>query len=839
MKKSALLVAFLYLAHGALHADVPAFLNYQGKVYDSSGLPIGATGTASAPVASPVNRKVIFRIYDAVSGGTRLWTEEQTVTISLGEFSVLLGQGIGATGTASSESRPELEAVFTSGSANRYLELTLDNGDNAITAADVPIAPRQQITTTAYSFRARSADSIAGASDLAITPLSGSASNHGLGWYGTGRLFGGVAIDGPVLYGNAGGALGSNTNGTYNTALRWNAAGQLGVGTATLAGAAASSKLVLQGNDGTTPAQQLVIRGETDTNKRLLLGFNTTLNQASLQSYSTSTLGAGLALNPQGGNVGIGTDAPASGPKLNIADGSINSERFASVQIVTAATDASYPQLALVRNGWHAAGLGHKRNSNVFGFGNTVSVFDPNFLAINPTSSNVGIGTSNPSSKLHINGGDLRIENTANPSLILAAGGGIASLSYATAAGSYSASARAGDTVLRTLTGNLHLQSGGQQAGLTVSASNNVGIGTSVPGSVKLCIADGAANNTRYGSLQITREGNGHTAAHMAFVRSGHGGVGLGFGQNTSSFGFGGITTGAFSPSFLAMELDGTTRIGTSSTLAKLNVGAKRGSFWSLGRLTTAGATGNNNAYANEPIAIHAEGFILASQFHVVSDLRVKKDFQVSKGAADLEALLGIEVTDYRLRDFINHGSAPQKKVIAQQVESVYPQAVTKGRGAIPDIYQNASVRDGWVEIDSDLKAGEQVKLIDPKGESVVAVLEVKPGAFRPDLKLDGDTVFVYGREVEDFRRVDYDAIAMLNVSATQQIKREKDAEIEALRLENSELREQLDALRITTAALQERDDVWESRMLAIERSLEGGQASPKTVPIKAANLAR
>ncbi|MEY4246337.1 MAG: hypothetical protein RLZZ245_3922 [Verrucomicrobiota bacterium] len=837
MKKSALFVAFLYLATGALQADVPAFLNYQGKVYDSSGLPIGATGTASAPVASPVNRKVIFRIYDAVSGGTRLWTEEQTVTISVGEFSVLLGQGIAGTGTASSESRPSIESVFTSGSANRYLELTLDNGDNAISAADVPITPRQQITTTAYSFRARSADSIAGALDLAITPLAGSASNHGLGWYGTGRLFGGVAIDGPVLYGNAGGALGSNTNGTYNTALRWNAAGQLGVGTATLAGAAASSKLVLQGNDGSTPAQQLVIRGETDTNKRLLLGFDTTLNQASLQSYSTSTLGAGLALNPQGGNVGIGTSAPEAGPKLNIADGAINTGRFASMQIVTAGTGASYPQLALVRNGWHAAGLGHKQDSNVFGFGNTVSAFDPNFLAINPTNSNVGIGTSNPSSKLHINGGDLRIENTANPSIALASGVGFANLAYVTAAGSYSASAQAGDTVLRTLTGNLHLQSGGQQAGLTVSSSNNVGIGTSVPGT-KLSIADGAADNTRYGSLQITREASGHSAAHMAFVRSGNNAIGMGYGRGSSSFGIGEAATGAFSPNLLAIETDGTTRIGSSSTLAKLNIGSKLANFDSFGRLTTNGGNNENTTY-NEQLSINASGHIFALQFDVSSDRRVKKDLMVSKGAADLEALLGIEITDYRFKDSMILGNTPHKKVIAQQVESVYPQAVTKGRGEIPDIYQNAPVRDAWVEINSDLKVGEQVKLVYPKGESVVAVLEVKPGAFRPDLELDCDNVFVYGRQVEDFRRVDYDAIAMLNVSATQQIKREKDAEIEALRAENSELREQLDALRMITADLQQRDDVWESRMLAIERSLEGGQAAPKTVSIKATNLAR
>jgi hypothetical protein len=831
MKKTSLLAAFLCLTQGVLFADVPLFINYQGKVYDSTGLPLGATGTAAAPVAAPVNRKVLFRFYDAVTGGNRLWTEEQTVTISVGEFSVLLGQGIAATGTAAGESRPGIDSVFTSGSVGRFLEITVDNGDNTITAADVPISPRQQITTTAYSFRARTADSIAGSSDLAITPVTGTSTNYGIGWYGTGRLFNGVAIDGPVLYGNAGGALGSNTNGTYNTALRWNAAGQVGLGTATLAGASATSKLVLQGDDASTPAQQLVIRGNSDTNKRLLFGFDTTLNQASLQSYSTSTLGAGLQLNPQGGNVAIGSSAPATGPKLNVGDGATNTSRFASFQIVTADTGASYPQLALVRNGWHAAGLGHKLDSNVFGFGNTVSTFDPNFLAINPDGGKVGIGTSNPITKFHVNGGDLRVESPSNPTVSLGAGVALAELAKITTAGAYSSSAAVGDTVLRTTAGSLHLQSGTTAAGLTVSSANNVGIGTSAPG-MKLSIADGAVDNTRYGSLQITREATNHTAAHLAFVRAGTNAVGMGYGQNGSSFGIGEAKTGAFQPNWLAIENEGTTRIGSSSTAARLNVNSKTATWDSVGRLTTNGGSPDNQTYTSQPLSIYAEGTVLAWQFDVASDLRIKKVLQVSNGAADLEALLGIQITDYRMRDSLNSSSASHKKVIAQQVESVYPQAVTKGRGEVPDIYQKASVRDGWVEIDSDLKTGELVKLIYPKGESVVAVLEVKPGAFRPDLKLEGDKVFVYGRQVEDFRRVDYDAIAMLNVSATQQIKREKDAEIQALRTENSALRAKLAAQQDSTVSL-------EARLIAIEHRLSGESTAPETVSVRTANVAK
>ena len=49
---------------------------------------------------------------------------------------------------------------------------------------------------------------------------------HGLGWYGSGKLFAGVNVNGPVLYGGSGGALGS-TNGGQKTALTWDQNGNL------------------------------------------------------------------------------------------------------------------------------------------------------------------------------------------------------------------------------------------------------------------------------------------------------------------------------------------------------------------------------------------------------------------------------------------------------------------------------------------------------------------------------------------------------------------------------------------------------------------------------------
>ena len=716
MKKTALLTALLALSQGSLRADVPLFINYQGKVYDSNGSPLGAT---------PVNRKILFRFYDAATGGNRLWTEEQTVTISVGEFSVLLGQGIGATGTASGESRPPIDTVFTSGTVGRYLEITVDNGDNTITAADVAITPRQQITTTAFTFRARTADSIASSSDLAITPLSGAATNYGLGWYGTGRLFAGAAIDGPVLYGNAGGALGSNTNGTYLTALRWTAAGQVGIGSTSLAGAATTSKLVLQGDDATTPAQQLVIRGDADSNKRLLLGYNTTLNQATLTSYSAASTAANLILNSNGGNVGIGTTAPT-----------------AALSVAGAITATG----AITANGTLTAG--------------TLST-----------------------------GGTL----TASGAI---SGGSLSSSSTITATG--------------TITGAAFTATGTTTAGAFSTAGT-----VAATGAISSSNAVKAAGTS------------GHTFA------SGDADGGL------FSAGDGLVSLRTNGIDRLKINASGLVQINTTTTLGQLNIGSILATYYKYGGLNTNGGNSNNEQRTNNPLSINAEGTVFCTLVDISSDTRIKTNLHRTDSAQDLKTLMAINITDYQFKDTATNGNAPQKKVIAQQVEQVFPQAVSIRQGIIPDIYKDTVVKDHWVLLPTDLKVGEKVRMISTAGESLEEVLEVRPDAFRTALQPADDKAFIYGRQVPDFHSVDYDAIAMLNVSATQQLKNEQDAAVQALQAENKELRAQLAALTSAAAATKAQEASREARLTALENLLTRDAPASETIALKTAHVAK
>ena len=183
--------------------------------------------------------------------------------------------------------------------------------------------------------------------------------------------------------------------------------------------------------------------------------------------------------------------------------------------------------------------------------------------------------------------------------------------------------------------------------------------------------------------------------------------------------------------------------------------------------------------------SIFASHRMVAGEFNAISDARIKTIEGISNSKNDLEILNKIEVTDYHMIDK-SHGDKPIKKVIAQQVEEFYPQAVSKTTNRIPDIYKLADCKEGWINLKTDLKSGDHVWLIFNNKEELATVISVNENEFQVDLSKSG-SVFVYGREVEDFRTVDYEAISMLNVSATQELLKR----IEALEDQNNVLKAQ------------------------------------------------
>ena len=169
-------------------------------------------------------------------------------------------------------------------------------------------------------------------------------------------------------------------------------------------------------------------------------------------------------------------------------------------------------------------------------------------------------------------------------------------------------------------------------------------------------------------------------------------------------------------------------------------------------------------------ISIHTNGRIMSSGLHVYSDQRIKKDISVSDSKEDLETLNKIEISNYKYIDEAQ-GNREQKKVIAQQVMEHYPLAVSTNKDVVPDVYKKSTIKDGAIADEiTGCDVGDLIKLIYPNGDKeLVAVLESNGKNIKVESQKSGE-VFVYGKEVKDYHSVDYDAIAMLNVSATKEL---------------------------------------------------------------------
>ncbi|MEO0007339.1 MAG: hypothetical protein RJA20_1535, partial [Bacteroidota bacterium] len=163
-------------------------------------------------------------------------------------------------------------------------------------------------------------------------------------------------------------------------------------------------------------------------------------------------------------------------------------------------------------------------------------------------------------------------------------------------------------------------------------------------------------------------------------------------------------------------------------------------------------------------VSLRADQNASAANFVAYSDRRIKKDFHLSSGSRDLATLMQLEVTDYRHIDTIAKGSGEVKGFIAQQVEKVFPQAVSVDVDAIPDIFSKpAALQVNGTEatlrmpVAHQLEAGNRVRIIqDGGGQMEYDVVRTEGNAFTVKdwntAVTEAEKVFVYGREVNDFR---------------------------------------------------------------------------------------
>jgi Head domain of trimeric autotransporter adhesin/Chaperone of endosialidase len=274
--------------------------------------------------------------------------------------------------------------------------------------------------------------------------------------------------------------------------------------------------------------------------------------------------------------------------------------------------------------------------------------------------------------------------------------------------------------------------------------------------------------------------------------------------------------------------------IGIDNPLAALHVAG--GDVYSLGsiyyKMSPTGLDQNNGFNGNLGIisenGILSKTFIAAAQTITASDTRIKNIISLSNNSEDLERLRKIQITNYRMKDVATWGDKTFKKVIAQQVEAVYPEVIKHQISVIPDIYTlaesvvyDAATKNLSVTLSKEynIKIGEKIELVHPEKDKILAeVITVNGKTFTvKDWNYATDKIFVFGREVNDFRSVDYEALSMLGISAIQQLAKE-----------NEELRLTIDELRLKNNNLEVKHDKTEARLEAIENLLKANVPTGK-----------
>jgi|APSaa5957512622_1039677.scaffolds.fasta_scaffold03603_2 hypothetical protein len=252
----------------------------------------------------------------------------------------------------------------------------------------------------------------------------------------------------------------------------------------------------------------------------------------------------------------------------------------------------------------------------------------------------------------------------------------------------------------------------------------------------------------------------------------------------------------------------GNIGIGTTGPNLPLHVVAQANvSVNNYGFLNSAGAVGGGGNAPSVGVSIWADGRVVCSEFNAVSDERIKRIIGSSDGRADLEIFRQLDVTNYTFIDSVARGSGVQKKLIAQQVQKAYPEAVSATEGFIPSVYEMSAevVFDDenqqltiCMASEHELVAGDMVRLIEADGSRNVEVLAVIDERTFAVAGTEAEQMFVFGKQVDDFLAIDYEAISMLNVSVTQQLLgriellEEQVRGVEALKLENAELRAEM-----------------------------------------------
>jgi hypothetical protein len=250
--------------------------------------------------------------------------------------------------------------------------------------------------------------------------------------------------------------------------------------------------------------------------------------------------------------------------------------------------------------------------------------------------------------------------------------------------------------------------------------------------------------------------------------------------------------------------------VGTSLSYAPVHIGSTS-TLENLGNLAyilpdLEGISTGIRDFGSIDVSLYCEGAVLSSMFAGISDRRVKHN--ISNVNTDMleDRVMRLQPTTFSFKDHLQHGQGERLGLLAQDVQTVFPECVRITEGFLPNIWKCGTfiphpthptiqipacgsqaalqtLQSVILENEKHLHPTTMLKIVFPTQTLILPVASVDPATGCIQLDIQNENyhetimkseeecaVFIYGTKTTDLLSIEYDALTVACIGAAQSL---------------------------------------------------------------------